>query len=393
MNLHAGSQVQYLHAGRISAHYLDVLGIDLSSAAISPRTKIVRTVLIGHPELWIVAKHLRLARDILGKTVLLKGEPYTVVGVLPDGATTPLNAELYTALQATRDGEGGGTNFEAITRLRDGATWQQADAEINRAWSARASRYELDKNAGAQVTYYSVPLQKGATATLRPQALTLMMAAGFILLIACGNLAGLTLVRVMRRTPEVATRLALGASRWQIQRQFWIENLLLALIGGTVGIGTGYLALRGLLLLLPENFLPVTHVGLDGRVMLFTLTISLLTSALFGMLPSMVTRKVDLRSSMSTRAISGTGGQQVRQVLIAGEIALTVVLLAASGLLIHTLIHLETQPSGFNPNGVMTAKASLDEARYHDSAAFNRCSMKASRRCDEYPAWKTLRLD
>ena len=171
-------------------------------------------------------------KTILGRAILLKGEPYTVVGVLPENATTPSNADLYTPLQAARDGEGGGTNFEAITRLRDGATWQEADAEINRAWLSRTSRYELDENPGAQVTYYSVPLQKGATATLRPQVLALMLASGFILMIACANLAGLTLVQMMRRTPEVATRLALGASRWQIQRQFWIENLLRALLGG-----------------------------------------------------------------------------------------------------------------------------------------------------------------
>ncbi len=101
----------------------------------------------------------------------MKGEPYTVIGVLPEGATTPLNADLYTAIQASREGEGSGTNFEAITRLRDGATWQQADAEINRAWSLRTQRYELENNPGAQVTYYSVPLQKGETATLRPQVL------------------------------------------------------------------------------------------------------------------------------------------------------------------------------------------------------------------------------
>jgi hypothetical protein len=135
-----------------------------------------------------------------------------------------LNADLYTALQPSCEGEGGGTNFESITRLRDGAAWQQADAEINRAWSLRAGSYELKNNPGAQVTYHSVPLQKGETASLRPQVLALMLAAGCILLIACANLAGLTLVRMMRRASEVATRLALGASRWQIQKQFWIET-------------------------------------------------------------------------------------------------------------------------------------------------------------------------
>ena len=135
---------------------------------------------------------------------------------------------------------------------------------------------------GARITYYSLPLQKGETNTLRAEVLALMLAAGFILLIACANLAGLTLVRMLRRTGEIATRLALGASRWQIQRQLWIENLLLALLGGTAAIGVGFVALRGLLLLLPEHFLPVANVPLDSRVLGFTLSMSLLTSILFG---------------------------------------------------------------------------------------------------------------
>ncbi len=177
-------------------------------------------------------------------------------------------------------------------------------------------------------------------------------------------------MRVMRRTSEVATRLALGASRWQIQKQFWIENLLLALLGGAVGIGVGLVSLRGLLLLLPEHFLPVAGVPLDGRVVGFTLAASLLTSVLFGMLPALASRNVDLRSSMASRAVAGGGSLRLRQGLIAGEVALTVVLLAASGLLIRTLVHLETLPPGFNPNGIMTAKASLDDVRFHDPAAF-----------------------
>src|SRR4029077_11170381 len=126
----------------------------------------------------------------------------------------------------------------------------------------------------AHVSYYSVPLQKGETANLRPQVLTLMLAAGFILLIACANLAGLTLVHMLRRTSEIATRLALGASRWQIQKQLWIENLVLALAGGTAGVAVGFVALRGLLALLPEHFLPVAGVSLDSRAFIFTLLVS-----------------------------------------------------------------------------------------------------------------------
>jgi predicted permease len=373
VNLQAGSRVQYVHDGRVSALYLDVLAIQPAMgrnfSEDEDRPHGPNTALLSHG-LW----HNLFGGDpnILGQAILLKGAPYTVIGVLPQGATTPLDADIYTSLQASRDGEGGGTNFDAITRLRDGATWQEANAQINRVWSLRTGRYELQNNPGAQVTYYSVPLQTGQTAKLRPQVLALMLAAGLILLIACANLAGLTLVRMIRRTSEVATRLALGASRWQIQKQFWIENLLLALVGGAVGLGVGFLALRGLLLLLPEGFLPVAGVLLDGRVMAFTLGVSLLTSILFGMLPTLGAAKVDLRSSMSSRAVAGTGSQSLRQALIAGEVALTVVLLAASGLLIRTLISLETLPPGFNPKGVMTAKASLDDARFHDGAAFRK---------------------
>jgi macrolide transport system ATP-binding/permease protein len=373
VNLGLGSHGQYLRAGRISAHYFDVLalqtilGRNFSEDEDRPRGPKVVILSYG---LW--RNTYSSNPNILGQSIQLKGEPYTVIGVLPESSTTPLNADLYTALQPSRGGEGSGTNFECITRLRDGATWQQADAEINRVWSVRAHRYELQNSPGAQVTYYSVPLQKGETDSLRPQVLSLMLAAGFILLIACANLAGLTLVRMLRRAPEVATRLALGASRWQIQKQFWIENLLLALVGGVVSIGMGLAALRSLLLLLPEHFLPVAHVPLDARVMAFTLAVSLLTSVLFGMLPALTARSVDLRSSMASRAVASGSSVVLRQGLIAGEVALTVVLLAASGLLIRTLVHLETLPPGFNPNGVIVAKASLDDVRFHDPAAFRK---------------------
>jgi macrolide transport system ATP-binding/permease protein len=374
VNLQAGSQVQYLHAGRVSAHYFDVLALhpilgrnfsEDEDRPHGPRSAILsdalwRMAFGGNP-------------DVLGQAMLLKGEPYTIIGVLPESASTSLNADLYTSLQPSREGEGVGTNFQAITRLRDGASWQQADAEMNRAWS-RSLRVQhfVKSNPGAHITYYSVPLQKGETDILQPQVLALMLAAGFILLIACANLAGLTLVRMLRRTAEIATRVALGASSWQIQRQLWIENLLLALFGATVGTGVGFLALRGLLLLLPEHFLPVRNVPLDVRVLAFTLSLSLFTSVLFGMLPALTTRKVDLRSSIASRSIIGGGSIRLRQGLIAGEVALTVVLLAAAGLLIRTLIHLETMPPGFNPSGVITAKASLDDVRYHEPAIFRK---------------------
>jgi predicted permease len=371
-NLQAGSHVDYVHAGRVSAHYFDVLGIrpalgrtfsDEEDRPNGPKAAILsydtwRNTFAADP-------------GLIGQVIHLKGEPYTVIGILPQHATTPLNADLYTALQPTRTGEGAGTNFEAIVRLRNGASWQQADAELNRIWTVREAQIE-SRNPGTKVMFYTVPLQKGKTAELRPRAVALMFAAGFILLIACANLAGLTLVRMSRRLPEIATRMALGASRWQILKQLWLENLLIACIGGVAGLGVGFLALRGLLSMLPVGFLPVAGVRLDARVLAFTTAISLLTSILFGMLPAVLTSRVDLRSSMTNRGASIGQPVRLRQALIAGEVALTVLLLAGSGLLIRSLIHLETLPPGCNPEGVMTAKASLDDARYQDPAAFQR---------------------
>ncbi len=369
-NLQAGSQVAYVHAGRVSASYFNVLSIrpaiGRAFSAEEDAPKGPKAVILSY-NLWHTI--FSSDRNLVGQTIHLKGEPYTVAGILPQGAVTPLNADLYTALQPSPEGEGQGTNFGVIFRLKDRATWQQADAEINRAWAARISQVE-SRNPGSKIQFYTMPFQKGVTSELRPQAIALMLAAGLILLIACANLAGLTLVRMARRLPEIATRLALGASRWQVLRQLWIENLLIACLGGIAGVGIGFLALRGLLSLLPEDFLPFAGVPLDLRVLAFTACITLFTSILFGMLPAFATSRVDLRSSLANRISSSAYSLRLRQLLIAGEVALTVVLLAGSGLLLRTLIHLETLPPGFNPEGVMAARASLDDARYHDPIAF-----------------------
>jgi putative ABC transport system permease protein len=373
INLQADSHVQYVQDARISANYLDVL----STTPVIGRNFSRTEDLPNGPKAAILSFGLwRTTFDadphVIGRSVLLKGEPYTVVGVLPENTTTPLNADVYTSLQPSRQGEGMAPNFHCITRLRDGATWQQADAQINRAWLNRPNRYELGNNPNTQVWYYSVPLQKGQVATLRPQVLSLMMAAGFILLIACANLAGLMLVRVLRRTPELATRMALGASPWQIQKQLWIENLLLALAGGMVGVVAGFLALRALLMLLPEHFLPVTNISPDVRVLAFAGLTVIGASILFGMVPVFTTRRLDLRSAIGHRTSSAGERLTLRQAFLVGEVALTVLLLSSAGLLIHTLIHLETLPPGFNADGVLTARASLDNVRYHDSAVFRK---------------------
>ncbi len=372
VNLQAGRRVEYVRAAGVSASYFDVLAIhpflgrDFSGGEDRPQGPRVAIISYG---LW--RRIFTFGPGVLGQAVLLRGEPYTIIGVLPQGAITPLFADIYTPLQPSREGQGQGTNFEAIIRLRDGSSWQQANAEINRAWaSALRTQLFAKANPKSLLSYYCVSLQKGETDALRPQVLSLMLAAGFILLIACANLAGLALVRMLQRTGEMATRLALGATRWQVLKQYWIENLLLAVAGGTAAVAVGFLGLRGLLLLLPEHFLPVASVPLDAPVLGFTMFLSLLTSVLFGMLPALTVKELSLRSSMMSRTVTSSGNIRLRQGLIAAEVAMTIVLLAAAGLLVRTIVHLQTMAPGFNPSGLISAKASLDDIRYHDPAAF-----------------------
>ena len=202
-------------------------------------------------------------------------------------------------------------------------------------------------------------------------ALALLLATGFIVLIACANLASLTLVRMRRRSYELATRLALGAGRWPLMQQVWAESAVLAVIGGAVGLVTAFGLLRALVALLPPEIVPFGGVALDGRVLLFTVAISVGTSLLFGMLPALAIFRMDPAAVLGQRTVAGARGSRARQVLIASEVALTVILLAGSGLLIRSLIHLQNLPPGFDAHNVLTAQASLDQADYHDPARFS----------------------
>jgi predicted permease len=365
-----GNAIRYVHESRVSADYFDVLGIPLyrgrSFSADEDRPKGPKAVVLGYG-LWQSTFHGDPA--VLGKAIRLKGEAYTVVGVLPRGAVTPRNADLFTALQPATTGECGGENCGILMRLKPGATWPQVEAELRAIHSPIFDNFAKLARGGAW--FYAQSLARYLGGEMRPKVEVLMLAVSFILVIACANLAGLALVRIARRTREIATRLALGASRMEVLRQLWVENLVLALLGAGAGLMLAVAILKGLTAFLPEEMLPVGGFPLDGRVLAFTFGASLLTSLLFGALPALTTRKVDLRSSMSAGSYSVAGASgRVRQWLIGAEVALTVVLLAAAGLLVRTLIHLETLPPGFDSENVMTAKASLDDARYHDSAAF-----------------------
>jgi predicted permease len=312
---------------------------------------------------------LRGDEQIIGKALLLKGAPYTVVGVLPPHTITPTKADLFTPLQPSTTGECGGNNCGILIRLKPGASWQQARSQLSRVRTRDFADFE--KRFHGHVWLYPKPLQLELAGEQHDQVLVLMVAVGFILLIACANLASLALVRISRRTPEIATRMALGASGWAVLRQLWMETLLLALLGAAAGVGLAFGIVHALANLLPLEMIPVGGFTVDARVLAFTFAVSVLTSILFGALPAMQAWRLDLRSSIvsGSRAILGGSGR-LRLWLIAAEVALTVVLLAASGLMVRTLVYLETRPPGFDPQNVMTAKASLDDARYRKAPEF-----------------------
>ena len=374
VNLQAGStsgnSVRYVQDMRVSAHYFDVLGIQPSLGRSfteqEDRPSGPNAVILSYT-IWQSVFHGDA--QVLGSEIKLKGEPYTVVGILSQHAQPTGNAAVFTPLQPHQSGECGGTNCEIIMRLAPGATWQQASAQL--AQLRKPSLDEIAKSKG-RAWFYPSPLDRNLDNGMRKPVIGLMLAVSLILLIACANLAGLTLVRIARRTPEIATRLALGATRWTVLRQLWAENLVLAFIGAGFGLALARGILSSLPGFLPDDMLPLGGLAVDVRVLAFTLGASLFTSLLFGALPALQVRRVDLRSSIATgsRGVA-RGSNHLRQWLIGGQVALTVVLVAGAGLLVRSLIYLETLPPGFDANNVMTAKVSLDDARYRDAGAFH----------------------
>lgn len=365
-----GGTTRYVRGALVSAHYFQVLGIEpllgRGFTEDEDRPGAGKAVVLSYG-LW----HSLFHDDpgILGKPILLKGAPYTVVGVLPRGAQMPHPADVWTPLMPSDPhGVCAGNNCLILMRLKPGATWEQVRAQLAHMPPPRNTN--LNKE---DVWYYPSLLHAYAGSAMKAQTEALMLAVGFILLIACANLAGLMLARIHRRTPEMATRMALGASRGRVLRQLWVENLLLALMGGAAGVGLALGLFPAMKQLLPTDMIPIGGFVLNGAVLLFALGASLLTSLLFGALPALETRRVDLRSSIAsgTRSVAGGSGR-VRQWLIGAEVALTVVLLAGAGLLIRTVVHLETLPPGFDPHNVMTAKASLDDARFQNAESFQR---------------------
>ena len=380
VNLQSDSgAIRYSLGSRVSANYFAVLGIpmqlgrEFTEEEDRPKGP---AVTILSDSLW----RTTFGADprIVGKSIRLKGEPSTVVGVLARNAVTPSQAAVFTPLRSSEQGgECGGTNCGILVRLKPGASWAQLNSQLGHVRLERLADFEKAVNGGHS-WISAKPLQLELAGDQHDQVLVLMVAVGFILLIACANLASLALTRISRRSQEIATRLAVGASSWAVLRQLWIETLFLALLGAAAGIVLAFSIVDGLGELLPAEMKPVLGFTVDLRAMLFTLGLSILTSVLFGLLPAIQAWRLDLRTAIASGSRSILGGSsRLRHWLIGAEVALTIVLLAAAGLMVRTLIHLETRPPGFDPHNVMTAKASLDDARYHSAAAFQELLSKS----------------
>jgi predicted permease len=373
INVRTPVGVRSVSSGRVSAGFFQALG----ELPIMGRSFTLEEDRDGGPRAAIISNSLwRTAFQsdphVLGKTILVKGEPYSVVGVLGPRFSLPEAADIYTPIRPSRSGEGGGTNYSFMARLKPGASWQEANATLARLHPKMLDWHEHDLRPGERRALQFIPLEEHLSAGEHDPALALLLATGFIVLIACANLASLTLVRMRRRSYELATRLALGAGRWPLTQQLWAESAMLAIVGGVIGLVTAIGLLRALVALLPPEIVPFGGVALDGRVLFFTLAISIGTSLLFGMLPALAVFRMDPAMVLGQRTVAGTRGRRARQLLIVVEVALTVVLLAGSGLLIRSLIHLQTLPPGFDANGVLTAQTSLDQADYHDPARFTK---------------------
>jgi len=384
VNLEADGQVRYVQQQRVSAGYFSVLGVQpmlgREFTEEEDRPQGPKVVILSH-DLWKQLFHSD--RDAPGKTIHLKGEAYTVVGVLPSAFQGPSAADLWVPLQPSTSGEGGGTNYGIILRLKNGENWAALNSQLILLHPSLFDYFT--KNYKAKVWLAAIPLQSDMARGDSTPAVLLMSAVSLILLIACANLAGLLLVRTGRRAPEISTRLALGASYSSIFRLIALEPLLLAVVSCAAGIGLALNVLRAARELVPEDMIPANGLHLDWRVLGFSMLVAFLAAMLVGLLPAFELRRTNLRNSETSGSgrVAQSGSQRARKTLMAAEVALTVVMLAGAGLLIRTLVRLRDVPAGFEAANVMTARLSLDDARYHDVAAFQRLlnqSLDAMRR-------------
>ncbi len=303
---------------------------------------------------------------ILGKAVTLNGEMWTVVGVMPAGFRFPQSVDLWVPamVRSTARTKHAQHYLGVIARLKPGLSLDHAQAELD----ALARRMELqypETNAGLGIRL--VPLRTQITGNIRPALLVLFGATAFVLLIACTNLANLLLVRATVRQAEMSLRLALGASRTRLVRQLLTESALLGLLGGILGLILAFAGTRLLLDHSPSNFPRTNEIAVDGRVLAFTLGLSVFTAVIFGVVPALQASKPDLIRTLKVGGSGfamGHGWQRLRLLLVASEMALALVLLIGASLMIRSFFRLQEVNIGLDPLNLLTMNTTLTVDRY-----------------------------
>ncbi len=366
-NLTGGDQPEAVEAAVVSANFFDVLGVK----AAAGRTFLPEeeqggqnpVVILSHG-LW--QRHFGSNPGLLGQTVKLNGRGYNVVGIMPPGINFPDETKLWVPLvlnpEALKDREYHHLNM--IGRLKDGVPAEQAGAEINTIASRLAQQYP---QSNAQRGMRVISLHEDLVGDIRLALIILTCSVAFILLIACANVANLLLARAVARQREIAVRLALGASRVRLLRQFLTESILIALLSGAVGLLLAQVGIDLLISLSPSNIPRLAETSIDGRVLGFTLLMSLLTGVVFGVAPALRLSKTDFNESLKEGKGSGAGGSRSRRMqgwLVVAEVALSMMLLVGAGLLLKSFLRLWNVQPGFDAQNVITMELSLSPSKY-----------------------------
>jgi len=356
---------------RFSSNFFDVMGVKpLMGRTFTPEEETP-----GHNNVVILSYRLWQRvfggdADILGKPIVLSGDPYTVVGVMPPAFRHPQMVELWTplAIRPATMANRNATILRIVARLKPGVSIKQAQAELN-SIALENERLHPETNTGLGVKV--VGLRENYTGDIRPALLVLLAAVGFVLLIACANVANLLLVRASSRQKEISIRVALGASRMRLVRQMLTESLLLSAAGGALGLAFTFAAVKPLAAIFPNNIanlnIPIVEkIPVDTKVLAFALAVSLLTGLVFGIVPSLKSARPDLNEGLkeSGRSATASRGRRFRAVMAISEIALALVLLVGAGLMIRSFARLQSGKLGFDPQNVLSLEALLPQNKY-----------------------------
>ena len=394
VNYTGGSFPEQLRSGQVSENFFRLL----AAPVIRGRTFSPEEDRPAGPKVVVISERLwerRFTRDpqILGRTISLSGDPYSVVGVVGASFDTEELGpapEVWVPFQIDPNTKDQGHYFRALGRLKPGVPLDQAKARLQA--SAAEFRTKFPNALGPNNGFSVEPLREAVVRNVRNSLLVLVGAVSFVLLIACANVASLLLVRATGRKREIAIRSAIGAGRGRIIRQLLTESVVLSLCGGVVGLILGVLGIRALLAIntagLPRVGQDGALVGLDWRVLAFTLAVSIGTGVLFGLIPALQGSKADLSVTLKeSGARSGSGVRQskTRAILVVAEVALAVILLVGSALLIRTSLALRKVDPGFDPNGVLTMRMSLTGPRFLESVGVERMVRDGAERLRAIP--------